>query len=291
MKKLGLMCAAILSLVSCSTTKPSTSALTPSNSSSSSSETVSSSSENKSYFSVDIPTIAHRGYHTTEIENTEGAFLAAAQRNFVGIETDIYWTKDGYIICNHDTAVNYYGKLTPIKDLTYQEIMDGVNLSGDEANPVRVTTFNRFLEICRDYNKIPVIEFKITPSKNNCEFLIYMIQTIYGYDEAINDVYFISFGQSILSTMMDIAKENAYSYKCYLLTQSDKSVEEGIALGLHISHQYDLITQELADKVHDANLELAAWTCNYESKIAKLKEFGCVTVTTDVLECDPKYCK
>ena len=125
MKRLGLMCAAILSLVSCSTAKPETSTLTSSNSSSNSSEIISSSSssENKSYFSVDIPTIAHRGYHTTEIENTEGAFLAAAQRNFVGIETDIYWTKDGYIICNHDTSVNYYGKLTPIKDLTYQEII------------------------------------------------------------------------------------------------------------------------------------------------------------------------
>ena len=40
--------------------------------------------------------IAHRGYSKLELENTKEAFLAAANRSYFGIETDVVKTKDGY---------------------------------------------------------------------------------------------------------------------------------------------------------------------------------------------------
>lgn len=46
--------------------------------------------------------IAHRGLSGIETENTVAAFLAAANRSYYGIETDVHLTKDGKFILIHD---------------------------------------------------------------------------------------------------------------------------------------------------------------------------------------------
>ena len=56
-------------------------------------------------YGVNIPMIAHKGYHVKEVENTYDAFVEAGKRSFYGIETDIYMTKDSYWICNHDNNI------------------------------------------------------------------------------------------------------------------------------------------------------------------------------------------
>lgn len=46
--------------------------------------------------------IAHRGLSGLERENTCAAFVAAGNRSYYGIETDIHRTKDGKYIVYHD---------------------------------------------------------------------------------------------------------------------------------------------------------------------------------------------
>ena len=46
--------------------------------------------------------IAHRGVSGLECENTAAAFVAAGNRSYFGIETDIWRTADGQFLCNHD---------------------------------------------------------------------------------------------------------------------------------------------------------------------------------------------
>ena len=46
--------------------------------------------------------VAHRGVSGLETENTAAAFIAAGNRTYWGVETDIYRTNDGNYICNHD---------------------------------------------------------------------------------------------------------------------------------------------------------------------------------------------
>ena len=46
--------------------------------------------------------VAHRGVSGLECENTAAAFLAAGNRTYYGVETDIYRTSDGEYICHHD---------------------------------------------------------------------------------------------------------------------------------------------------------------------------------------------
>ena len=46
--------------------------------------------------------IAHRGASCLETENTLAAFIAAGNRTYFGIETDVHITKDGKFILIHD---------------------------------------------------------------------------------------------------------------------------------------------------------------------------------------------
>ena len=42
--------------------------------------------------------VAHRGLSGIEVENTNSAFVAAGNRSYYGIETDIHRTKDGRFV-------------------------------------------------------------------------------------------------------------------------------------------------------------------------------------------------
>lgn len=46
--------------------------------------------------------IAHRGLSGIECENTAAAFVAAGNRSYFGIETDVHKTADGKFIIIHD---------------------------------------------------------------------------------------------------------------------------------------------------------------------------------------------
>ena len=46
--------------------------------------------------------VAHRGVSGIEPENTISAFIAAANRSYFGIETDVHKTADGKFILTHD---------------------------------------------------------------------------------------------------------------------------------------------------------------------------------------------
>ena len=55
--------------------------------------------------------IAHRGVSGIECENTAAAFVAAGNRSYYGIETDVHRTSDGqYIIIHDDNTVRVSGK-------------------------------------------------------------------------------------------------------------------------------------------------------------------------------------
>ena len=49
-----------------------------------------------------VKMIAHRGLSGLERENTNAAFVAAGQRSYYGIETDVHITADGKVIVVHD---------------------------------------------------------------------------------------------------------------------------------------------------------------------------------------------
>ena len=52
-----------------------------------------------------IKTVAHRGLSGLERENTNVAFVAAGQRSYFGVETDVYRTLDGKYVLHRIIGV------------------------------------------------------------------------------------------------------------------------------------------------------------------------------------------
>ena len=57
-----------------------------------------------------VKTVAHRGLSGIETENTVAAFVAAANRSYYGIETDVHKTLDGHFVLIHDNSTNRVSK-------------------------------------------------------------------------------------------------------------------------------------------------------------------------------------
>ena len=63
-----------------------------------------------------VKMIAHRGLSGIECENTNEAFIAAGNRSYYGIETDVHVTKDGKYIIIHDKDTKKETYSLPKKD-------------------------------------------------------------------------------------------------------------------------------------------------------------------------------
>ena len=111
-----------------------------------------------------VKMIAHRGLSGLEKENTAVAFVAAGNKSFYGIETDIHLTKDNVFVISHDA---HTGRVSPvkfnIKDLTYSELkkIDLYDFESNETKPyLKYPTLKDYLTICKKYEKHCVIEMK-----------------------------------------------------------------------------------------------------------------------------------
>ena len=50
--------------------------------------------------------VAHRGLSGIERENTNAAFIAAGNRSYFGVETDVHVSKDGQFVIAHDSSMS-----------------------------------------------------------------------------------------------------------------------------------------------------------------------------------------
>ena len=88
-----------------------------------------------------VKIIAHRGLSGIETENTNAAFIAAANRSYFGIETDIRVTWDGRFAVSHDATLERVGGLDvsicdrKLDELSELRLLDkgNHNLAGEEA--------------------------------------------------------------------------------------------------------------------------------------------------------------
>ena len=67
--------------------------------------------------------VAHRGVSGLECENTAAAFIAAGNRTYYGVETDIWRTSDGKFLCNHDGRT---GRICDVDLVIERSTFDGL---------------------------------------------------------------------------------------------------------------------------------------------------------------------
>lgn len=130
------------------------SALSESSSASSSSNEVTIiTEENIGYVKRQVWTIAHRGSHATEVQNSIQAMIAAFNDGFDLIEVDIRKCKDGTYVLSHDDKVKMYyngnKETLYISESNYEDIRD---YTWDKEGDYLLEPLPSFFNTMRDYD-------------------------------------------------------------------------------------------------------------------------------------------
>jgi glycerophosphoryl diester phosphodiesterase len=148
--------------------------------------------------------IAHRGLSGIELENTCSAFVAAGNRSYYGIETDIYKTADGHFIVGHDD--NYKrlsGEEIYLEKETLARLQEVVFFDKDCTKgrvDLRPATLENYLSIVKKYEKHAILELK---SDFTDEEIAKIIEIIKSYDY-LDNLTFISFNYENLKRVRKI---------------------------------------------------------------------------------------
>jgi glycerophosphoryl diester phosphodiesterase len=130
--------------------------------------------------------IAHRGLSAEYPENTVLAFEEAGKAGFWGVETDLYSTKDGKLVCMHDATVNRTTDGTgKVMDMTKKQI-DALRIPYTDLNGVKqelkVPSFEEYLSVCKAYHVVAVLEIKQVSSEAMLKKIVDTIKA-YGMEE------------------------------------------------------------------------------------------------------------
>ena len=220
--------------------------------------------------------IAHRGYSFRWHENTESAFLGAAEHGSAGAETDVRVTKDGVLVCSHN------GNVT-LKDGTKLEIAEHTfaELTAQPLKPKKsftkqyLCTFERYLEIMAENGMICFIEFKGEFSDENIQKAFNMAAEVYDLAKCPLQ----SFDIGNLIRAKELFPDLPVMLTC---DEWDDTVQQAYDLGFAIDMDLHGLTQEIVDKFHAAGLEVGAWTANTRADISYCLSLGVDYIESDV---------
>lgn len=229
-----------------------------------------------------VQMVAHRGVSNLEPENSAAAFIAAGNRSYFGIETDVHVTADGrFVVMHDDNTLRTTGADMVIEETKYADLQ-GLHLLGYDKESSRrdltVPDLTDYIRICKHYGKTAVLELKNPMSEGHILGIIGEIRGV-GY---LENVIFISFSLENCLTLRKHLPEQTIQY---LVTKVEDGLMETLTANrfdVDIYHKY--LTREQVEAFHANGIKVNVWTCNTEEIGEKLVDFGVDYITTNILE-------
>lgn len=226
--------------------------------------------------------IAHRGLSGIEKENTTSAFVAAGNRSYFAIETDIHKTIDGHFVTNHDSDfTRVAGVDLVIEESTLEEIQNIVLYDVDgtkNRKDLRPCVLENYLAICKRYDKGCVLELKSDFTYEEIQKIIDIIRSF----EYLDRVMFISFNYDNLLKVRSVLPSQPAAYLFWGITDEilDQLEKDKFDIDVHCMN----LTKEQIDKAHARGLSVNCWTVNEKSEGERLSSWGIDYITTNILE-------
>ena len=225
--------------------------------------------------------VAHRGVSKLETENTAAAFLAAGNRTYYGIETDIWRTKDGKYICNHDgksgrlcdtDLVMNDNTLADLRALRLNNRETGLPDRGD----LMLCLPGEYRSICEHYGKICVPELKNHFTREEITEILNI------FDGYLDKTCFISFHMDNL----DLIREQRPGQKVQFLTStySSEILATIVEKRMDIDIKRAALTEENLRELHGAGVTVNVWTVDDPEDAELLIDWGVDQITTNILE-------
>jgi len=224
--------------------------------------------------------VAHRGLSGIETENTAAAFLAAANRSYWGIETDIWRTADHQYICNHDGRSGRICETDLVMEASTLAELRALTLKDKDGNTDRGELMlclpSEYRKICERYGKICVPELK-------SHFTLEEIKDILAiFDGYLENTRFISFYYENLAFVKQLRPEQKCQFLCSEITV--ERVAELAEAGMDLDIYYKGLTKEVLDACHAAGMEVNCWTVDSPEIADTLIGMGVDQITSNILE-------
>ena len=220
--------------------------------------------------------IAHRGYSSKYPDNTEIAFIKAAENGSGGAETDVRVTKDGILVTNHnDDVVFEDGSELLVAEATYAQLTAKPMRNTKSDDTVYLCTFRRYLEIMKENNMICFVELKGEFSDEKVKEVFDTVSEVYDLSKCIM--------QSFEFANLIKAREMFPELPLMLTYGSNESgYERCFDYGFSIDAEYKVITKEMIEEFHSRNLEVALWTVNDKEALDYCLSLGVDYIESDV---------
>lgn len=229
-----------------------------------------------------VKMVAHRGLSGIEKENTNAAFVAAGNRSYYGIETDVHKTKDGkYVTIHDDTTQRVAQKNVNVEETDYNTLRDiilnDINDLPDRSD-LKIPSLEEYISICKKYGKKCILELKNHFNENEIKEILNIINTI-GY---LDNVIFISFDKENLITLRSFIKTQPVQW---LTTEfNDKILDVLIKNNFDLDIWHESVTKEIVDILHKNNIKINCWTCDTADAANRLIDCGVDFITSNILE-------
>ncbi|MBE7043578.1 MAG: hypothetical protein E7399_08865 [Ruminococcaceae bacterium] len=222
--------------------------------------------------------IAHRGLSALERENTNAAFVAAGNRSYFGIETDVYATKDGVFVLHHD-AMTKEGQLV-IEEQDYETLKQVVmcDVDGELRNDLVLPLLTDYIRICKKYNKKAILEIK---PKMDDETVARLVDEIRQQDY-LSGTIFISFHWDNLIRLRALLPNQPLQF--LVQREEEYSIEQLVQHQIDLDIYHKSVTKKMVKEIHKNGLLINCWTCNHIKDAERMVACGVDFITTNVLE-------
>jgi len=230
--------------------------------------------------------IAHRGLSGIERENTYPAFVAAGNRSYFGIETDVHVTKDGKFVILHDKTTERVSLGTVninVEENNYATVSDVVlpDLDGCfQRQDIRIPLLADYIRICKKYGKTCVLEVKNRFSEADLARMVNEI-TDEGY---LDSVIFISFELDNCTDLRKLAPNNRIQWLIGNKAVTEEIITTLVENSLDLDIHYKALTPQTVALLHAKGIAVNCWTCDDKETAEHLVAMGVDFITTNILE-------
>jgi len=232
-----------------------------------------------------VKMIAHRGLSGIERENTCPAFVAAGNRSYFGVETDVHETADGEFVIIHDETtkrVSLGAVDIDVEASQYAQLKDIVlpDLDGStNRQDIRIPLLIDYISICKKYGKVCVLELKNAFPVESIARIVALIEKA----QYLSQMIFISFDLNNCVTLRTHLPDAKIQWLI-----SGAVTEEVLATLLEYKLDLDIyyrsLTKSSVEKLHANGIVVNCWTCDKPEDAQALIDMGVDYITSNILE-------
>lgn len=226
--------------------------------------------------------VAHRGVSGLEQENTNAAFVAAGNRSYYGVETDVHRTIDGKFIIIHD---DHTGRVAidnlHVEESTYDTLRGLLLLQKNGVKgrtDIRMPNLEEYISICKYYEKDAVLEIKNHMEREDIWSICDIVEKC-GY---LEHTIFISFDFENLVFL----REKLPTQVVQFLTcdTTDEVIEKLVDHKMDLDIYFKALTKEFVEKCHANGIKVNCWTVDTLEDADRMISYGVDFITSNILE-------